>query len=352
MGSVSQLNYHNPKLTSPYLSITPKRNLSITNPHYRQSLLKLPFHRTTKLLRISSKLSLSPIPHIPTSNSSKRKGFANVLCDKVLISVLGAFIFMGSFGFNARPSLALPAQESAYTEEMRDTQMKNNEDEEMYEKFLEKEPRNMEALKVVVYGKIRKGKTKEALKYVERLIKTEPDEVEWRLLEALCWEMMGQLSKAKRLFKEILEERPLLLRALHGLAMVMHKNFEGPAVFEMLNKALEVAYHEKRIMEERNIKILIAQMHVVMGRLEEGLKNFQDLVNENPRDFRPYLCQGIIYSLLDKKEEAAEQFETYRSLLPEDFPQRGFLDDVVLAAKTESKERFRKEFEDEFSYRK
>ncbi|XP_048232524.1 protein SLOW GREEN 1, chloroplastic isoform X2 [Ricinus communis] len=303
MGSVSQLNYHNPKLTSPYLSITPKRNLSITNPHYRQSLLKLPFHRTTKLLRISSKLSLSPIPHIPTSNSSKRKGFANVLCDKVLISVLGAFIFMGSFGFNARPSLALPAQESAYTEEMRDTQMKNNEDEEMYEKFLEKEPRNMEALKVVVYGKIRKGKTKEALKYVERLIKTEPDEVEWRLLEALCWEMMGQFSKAKRLFKEILEERPLLLRALHG-------------------------------------------------RLEEGLKNFQDLVNENPRDFRPYLCQGIIYSLLDKKEEAAEQFETYRSLLPEDFPQRGFLDDVVLAAKTESKERFRKEFEDEFSYRK
>lgn len=45
--------------------------------------------------------------------------------------------------------------------------------------------------------------------------------------------------------------------------MVMHKNHEGPAVFEMLAKALEVARHEKRVNEERNIRILIAQMHVV-----------------------------------------------------------------------------------------
>ncbi|KAJ6774936.1 hypothetical protein OIU79_018174 [Salix purpurea] len=64
-------------------------------------------------------------------------------------------------------------------------------------------------------GKMRRGQTKEAVKYVERLIDIEPEEVEWRLLEALCYEMMGQLSKAKTLFKEILKERPLLLRALH-----------------------------------------------------------------------------------------------------------------------------------------
>lgn len=50
---------------------------------------------------------------------------------------------------------------------------------------------------------------------------------------------------------------------LQGLALVMHKNLEGPAVFEMLNKALEIAQREKRVTEERDIKILIAQMHVV-----------------------------------------------------------------------------------------
>lgn len=43
----------------------------------------------------------------------------------------------------------------------------------------------------------------------------------------------------------------------------MHKNREGPAVFVMLDKALEIARRENRVIEERNIRILIAQMHVV-----------------------------------------------------------------------------------------
>jgi hypothetical protein len=43
----------------------------------------------------------------------------------------------------------------------------------------------------------------------------------------------------------------------------MHKKLEGPTVFEILENALQVAVSEKRVPEERNIKLLIAQMHVV-----------------------------------------------------------------------------------------
>lgn len=90
-----------------------------------------------------------------------------------------------------------------------------SEKEEMWEKILEREPRNLEALKVTLHEKMRRGKTKEALKYVEKLIELEPNEVEWRLLQAFCYEMLELFSTAKRLFKEILEERPLLVKALH-----------------------------------------------------------------------------------------------------------------------------------------
>ncbi|KAL0282310.1 UNVERIFIED_CONTAM: protein SLOW GREEN 1, chloroplastic [Sesamum angustifolium] len=127
--------------------------------------------------------------------------------------------------------------------------------------------------------------------------------------------------------------------------MVMHKNHEGPAVFEMLERALEVARQQKKVNEERNIRILVAQMHIIKGDFEEALQKFQALIDENPRDFRPYLCQGIVYSLLDKRKEADANFEIYQSLVPEEFPQRGFLDDVVLAAKTESKQKLRKELQ-------
>ncbi|WCJ29872.1 Tetratricopeptide repeat (TPR)-like superfamily protein [Euphorbia peplus] len=299
MGSIQTFSFHSPNPKYPF------QNLSAKVPPLS---INLPISTLQ-----SKQLSISSKPPIPTCSSS---GFL----DRLLVSsVIGACIFLGSFGLNVKPILALPRQAT--------------EDEAIYEKLLEQGPKNVQALKVLIYGKMKKGQNKEALKYVHKLINIEPHEVEWRFLEALCYEMMGNLNKAKGLYQQILADNPLLIRALHGLALVMHKKNEGPAIFEMLNKAVDIASRETKVTEERNIKILIAQMHVVKGELEEGLKKYQDLINENPRDFRPYLCQGIIYSLLDKKKEADEQFETYQSLVPEEFPERGFLDDIVLEAK-------------------
>lgn len=353
----SHSQFHNPKflkynayytLKPPLIIQThiPRSPCSLSNLQPTTDLCVSPFssHQLTDFLKkipISSPVSCS---------LSTQKGISKFLSEKIVILLLGSFIFLGFL--STKPVLAQQSSFSETTERKRETQDDKIEDEEMYEKLLEKNPRNVEVLMVLLTAKMKKGKSKEAVKYVERLIVIEPNEVEWRLLQALCYEMMGQLSKSKRLFKEILKKRPLLLRALHGLAMVMHKNLEGPAVFEMLSKALEIARREKRVIEERNIRILIAQMHVVKGELEEGLKDYQDLIDENPADFRPYLCQGIVYSLLDKKKEAEEQFETYRSLVPKEFPQRGFLDDVVLAAKTESRQQLEEEFGAEYSHKK
>ncbi|XP_077243173.1 tetratricopeptide repeat (TPR)-like superfamily protein isoform X2 [Tasmannia lanceolata] len=279
------------------LSITPKfqpcTQLQLGKSHFFKTKC-LPSSFLQQPTSNFSKISCSYTPQnhiIEPSTIHNFKKYAK----RLAIVLIGSLLFLGRF--NNRLALASSSAPnsgiSTPLEEKRETQNGKDEDEGLYLKILEKNPRDVEALKVVLYGKMRKGKTKEAIKYVERLIDVEPDEVEWRLLQALSYELMGQLSKAKKLFKEILEERPLLLRALHGLALVMHKNREGPAVFEMLNKALVLARSEKRVTEERNIKILIAQMHVVKGNLEEGLKKFQDLVNEDPRDFRPYLCQVL-----------------------------------------------------------
>ncbi|XP_010925351.1 protein SLOW GREEN 1, chloroplastic [Elaeis guineensis] len=364
-------------LTSTSLSLHPKpsrlsilgfRSETLRTHSHDPPFLPKPFHFPVKTLTLILKSPDSrspflprPISSVPNASCSRsphcphphQRILWRICAEKAAVLLVGSLLFLGRF--NGRPALALgDARRSDFSkplEEKMDAREGKEDEEERYVKILERDPTDVEALKVVLYGKMRKGKTKEAVEYVERLIALEPDEVEWRLLQALSYELMGNLAKAKRLFKEILKERPLLLRALHGLALAMHKNHEGPAVFDMLNKALELARREKRVTEERNIKILIAQMHVVKGDLEGASKQFQDLINENPRDFRPYLCQGIIYSLLDRKKEADEQFEIYQSLIPDEFPQRSFIDDVILAAKTESQERFEKKFESEFSNR-
>ncbi|RDX69145.1 protein SLOW GREEN 1, chloroplastic, partial [Mucuna pruriens] len=323
--------------------------------HTRNKRTSISFQPAIVRATLFSTFTCSHTPSTPSSNFSPGRTLSKFLSEKVAFFLIGSFLFLGCFSKRAAFAEAAPSVGSGAVleEKVKPAEQKSEEEEEeMWEQVLEKDPKNVEALKVVLYGKIRRGKSQEAVKFVENLIAVEPNEVEWRLLLALCYETMGQLSKAKRLFREILHKRPLLVRALHGLAMAMHKNHEGPAVFEMLNKAQELASRENRVTEERNIRILIAQMHVVQGNLVEGLKRFQDLIDQNPRDFRPYICKGIIYSLLGKNEEAAQQFETYQSLVPEEFPQRGFLDDVAIAAKGTSLEQFKKEFRDQFSFRK
>lgn len=55
---------------------------------------------------------------------------------------------------------------------------------------------------------------------------------------------------------------------------------------------------------------------------------------------------------MDRKEEADQQFEIYWSLVPEEFPQKGFLDDVALAAQAKSRERLQNTFKAKFTHGK
>ncbi|KAJ3701366.1 hypothetical protein LUZ61_005071 [Rhynchospora tenuis] len=334
-----------------------------------------PNNLSTLLSRANNQPSLLRISIRPQFNSNLQR----IACTKTpqpllqsfakgsALFLIGSFFFLGQF--NLKPAFATvtpqgsnltpPMEEKSDTpkekKERRKKDKKKNKkyDEvlEMYERFLEKNPMDMKALKIVLYGKLRQGKMEEALEYIERLEILEPGDEEWRLLEAVAYEKMGRLSKAKKVYKEILDEKPLFTRALHGLALVMHKNHEGPAPLQMLHEALELACRENRVTEERNIRILIATMHIIKGDLEGALNKFEDITNEDPKDFRPYLCKGIIYSLLDKKKEADEQLQIYKSLVPDEFPQKGFLEDCILTAKTDSRDRLGKEFLSEFSYR-
>ncbi|RZC82103.1 hypothetical protein C5167_044887 [Papaver somniferum] len=65
----------------------------------------------------------------------------------------------------------------------------------------------------------------------------------------------------------------------------------------------------------------------------EALNVYHEPVKEEPRDFRPYLCQGTIYILLRKTEEAAKSFEKYQKLVPKDHPYHRYFEDNMMATK-------------------
>eukprot|EP01018_Ginkgo_biloba_P033803 Gb_41698 [translate_table: standard] len=213
------------------------------------------------------------------------------------------------------------------------------EKEKIMIEYLKIHPTDVQALEIVLYARMKNGDIAESIKTVEKLIALQPSDLEWKLVKAQLHEFGGEIEEARREYQEILEFKPLSVRALQGLAMIMHKCGEDAAMVEMLEGALERALREKKNSEAYNLKLLLGHMYIVQDKLQQALEHYERLTEEDPNDFRPYLCQGIIYSVLERKDEAEQRFTKYRKLVPQNFPNRGFLDEIMFSAKAESQKR-------------
>ena len=106
------------------------------------------------------------------------------------------------------------------------------------------------------------------------------------------------------LFEEILKKDPLRVEAFHDLIMETSKtNNPLKGLLKRVEEANKVCKKQKRDSDVRDFRLLIAQVKVMKGDFSKALKAYQELVKDEPRDFRPYLCQGIIYTILRKKDE-------------------------------------------------
>ncbi|KAF6148866.1 hypothetical protein GIB67_014237 [Kingdonia uniflora] len=114
---------------------------------------------------------------------------------------------------------------------------------------------------------------------------------------------------------------PFLVEAYHGLVLSMATTqlesesgeLDLDEVVERIKNAMERCEKESVL----DFKLSVAQVRVIEGKFMDALKVYEELVKEEPRDFRPYLCQGIVYMLLKKEDEAEEQFEMYREFFDE-----------------------------------
>ncbi|ESQ48060.1 hypothetical protein EUTSA_v10021135mg [Eutrema salsugineum] len=191
--------------------------------------------------------------------------------------------------------------------------------------LLDSTPEAVQTLRSLLQQKLEKGEDEEALKLLERLVTAQPDETEWKFLMARLLGEMGRPENARQMFEEILRRNPLCFEALFENALLMDRSGEGDAVMQRLEDALAVAQAENMVKEMRDVRLIIAQIQFLQKNVDDALKSYEELTKEDPKDFRPYFCRGMIYSLLDKNVEAKEQFAKYRELSPKKFEVEGYL---------------------------
>lgn len=212
----------------------------------------------------------------------------------------------------------------------------DEEKEKNLEMFLNDHPGDVEALKNLMEIKIKSKKIQEATAIIDKLIVLEPEDKEYPLLKSHILVYSGDVEAAKKGFNDILDKDPLRVEAFHGLVMVASQDESSPELEEVekrIREGAELVKKENRMEEFRDFMLLLAQVQVFQGDFDDALVIYQDLVKEEPMDFRPYLCQSIIYSLMGKKDEAENSLRKYKTLVPEGHPYAQYFDDNLNATK-------------------
>ncbi|KAL3825968.1 hypothetical protein ACJIZ3_021997 [Penstemon smallii] len=254
----------------------------------------------------------------------------------LITTIAAAAIFFSGLCFPLKPSIAAATFASPpSTVESKDT-ISDEEKERFLEEQLISNPSDVNVLKNLMEIKIKSKKLPEAIEILDRLIELEPDEIEWPMMKAHLYAYDGDFILAKNGFNELLKKDPFRVEAYHGLVTVASQeesSEELRSIEKRVEEAIQLCEKEKKGSDLRDFKLLLAQIRVLEGSYDDALKVYDDLVKEEPRDFRPYLCQGIIYTLLRKNNEAEKSFEKYRRLVPKGHPYASYFDDNMIATK-------------------
>ncbi|MBA0567334.1 hypothetical protein Golax_009509 [Gossypium laxum] len=302
-------------------------------PYFHKPIFSLSFRASSsfKLSSIRASSSSTPFFEPPKPSPSLLQTLTPLLKTTCITVTAAAALFFARF--YQKPALAAlttPIVETATRESM----VSLEEQEKTLVQKLGKTPNDVETLRSLMEVRIKLKKLQQAIDVIERLIRLEPQDPEWPMLRAQIHSYAGNFELAKKEFEEILAKDPDRVEAFHGLVMAYSDSGQKLKELEKrIEGAMEKCKKEKKNKDFRDFKLLIAQIRVIEGRHSEALKVYEGLVKEEPKDFRPYLCMGIIYTLLKKKAEAEKQFEKFRKLVPKNHPYREYFVDNMIATR-------------------
>eukprot|EP00252_Welwitschia_mirabilis_P007660 TRINITY_DN1927_c0_g1_i1.p1 TRINITY_DN1927_c0_g1~~TRINITY_DN1927_c0_g1_i1.p1 ORF type:complete len:382 (+),score=73.15 TRINITY_DN1927_c0_g1_i1:151-1296(+) len=323
------------------LTSTTCTGLTGHTPHPRQFQLRL---HTQSLLtrrrssRIGCSLSsefASPLKHSKTRDTQWKEELCKSCKDVArggAVLLIAAAAFFG--GWKGTCLLKPPLAEAS-----EDITSQFDEQEQKVLNDYKKKPGNVAHLRYMLLACLRHGDIPKALNVAANLKYMDPVNLEWSLVRARLFSYANRLHAAESEYEEILQRDPFNIDALQGLVTVLLKFGDQVSPTLLVEDALERARAEKDELAIYNLKLLLGQVYIMQEKFEKALEQFRRLSEEDRKDFRPYLCQGIIYSILGKEGEAEKCFKAYEKCVPKSFEDISILNDFMLAAKSEAHRR-------------
>lgn len=124
------------------------------------------------------------------------------------------------------------------------------------------------------------------------------------ILEMLgfSWYQTGDDEKAAQYYKKSLEIDPAHLRSLHNMSLLEKQNENWGLSRQYLERLLELE-------EKKEYRILLAELAVAMGELENAILYYEDLILEYEGDPKTYLAMKDLYLETERYYKALDMLE-------------------------------------------
>ncbi|MEQ8754302.1 MAG: tetratricopeptide repeat protein [Coleofasciculus sp. G1-WW12-02] len=255
--------------------------------------------------------------------SQKRRVWIKVVLGLAVLALVGVSIIplLGTVLESNQPSaVATPnTQPSLSTEQQ--TQLEDQA--KGYQLVLQREPQNQTALRGLLEAKLRLGDVQGAIAPLEALAELNPDQPEFGVLLAQAKEQTGDREGAAQAYRQILASQPGDINALKGLAALYIQQNRPEAAIGLLQDTIKNAGQQNQTQPGRvdvsSVQLLLGEVYLSQQRFTEALTIYDQLIEDNPQDFRPVLAKALILRQQGKTEEAKPLFTTAVSLAPQEY---------------------------------
>jgi len=189
-----------------------------------------------------------------------------------------------------------------------------------FELVLQREPDNEAALRGLVEIRLQQGSIASALVPLERLAEQHPNQPDYGILLAQAREYLGDYEGAFQAYDTILDTNPGNIDALQGAINLQLKQNRPEGAIGRLQDTLRLAAQANAAtpgsIDVASVQLLLGQVYSRQERYVEALAVYDQLIAENPQDFRPVLAKAIVLREQRKVNAARSLFELAASLAP------------------------------------
>lgn len=201
-----------------------------------------------------------------------------------------------------------------------------------YSLVLEREPDNQAALQGLVEARIQLGDLEGIVEPLAQLAETNPDVTDYTVLLAQTHQQLGDLDAAAQAYRSILDTQPGNMNALQGLTALLVQQDRPQAAIGLLQDTLATAdtlaapgdpldltAPQSVAIDRLSVNLLLAQVYVEDGSVEQAIDLYDRAMQNNPTDFRPVLAKALVLQEDGQPDAAQPLFDQALAMAPPEF---------------------------------